>query len=65
MLEVGRYKCVYKKYPNDPFDIIIDWVLWDRDRARITLPNGSCVIDQCGWSKIWYISEFLNICRII
>lgn len=63
MLEIGRYKCIYKEYPNDPFDIVVEWVL--PDRARITLPNGSCVIDECGWSKIWFIKEFLEIHEIL
>ena len=63
MLEVGRHKCVYNEYPNDPFDIVVEWVRWDR--ARITLPNGSCVIDECGWSKNWFIKEFLEIHEIL
>lgn len=56
-VESGYYIGILRKYPDEKFKIKVEYR--GENRSRITFPNGTPTIDECGYTKIWYFDEFI------
>ena len=62
-MENGFYFCVLKQYPDEQFKVKVE--CRGVNRTRITFPNGTPTIDECGYSKIYFTDEFLNVYKLL
>ena len=59
----GFYTCIIKEYPNDEFKVKVQYR--GDNRTRITFPKGNPVIEECGYSKIYFTNNFLDVYKLL